>query len=133
MSEANPERGEVPILLNGRAYPMRPSYTAVEAIERALGPVVALGSRMTDPMHRLKVSEMSIIVAESIKAAGKDRNDKMLQAMKADKIAELIYEQGIVSVLDPILILLVNMVSGGGKAKKKPEENESTNDSITES
>src|SRR5690606_38550570 len=98
----NAERGEVPILLGGRTYPMRPSYAAIQAIERQHGPVLTLCTRLGSPLHRLNIDEMATIVTETVKAAGKDRDDKMLQGVKREKIAELIYEQGIISVVEAL-------------------------------
>lgn len=120
MSDANPERGEVPILLGGKSYPMRPSYAAIKAIELALGPVVALATKLAHPLERLSVDALSIIVTEAIRAAGKDRDDKVLQAFTPEKVAELIFDQGILSAIEPVEVLLVNMITGGGEAKKKP-------------
>lgn len=132
MSEVNPERGEVPILLGDRTFPMRPSYTAMQAIEKAHGPLLALTTRLGSPVHRLDIDEMSTIVTECIRAAGKDRGDAMLQAIQKPKIAELIFDQGIVSVVGSLEVLLINMITGGGKAKKKPDE-KATAESTTES
>ena len=124
MSDVNPERGEVPILLGSKTNPMRPSYAAIKSIEQVLGPVVSLATKLAHPLERLSIDALAVIVTEAIKAAGKDRDDKMLQAMSRDRIAELIYESGVLSVMEPVELLLVNMITGGGTAKKKDSRDE---------
>ena len=122
MTEANPERGEVPIVLGGKTYPMRPSYAAIQAIERQHGSILALATRLAHPLHRLPIDTMAFIVTECIRAAGKDRGDKMLLGVSQERISEMISEQGVVTVVDALDVFLVNMITGGGKGSKKEEE-----------
>jgi hypothetical protein len=119
MSDVNKERGEVPILLDGKVYPMRPSYEAIQAIEQRHGPILSLVTRLASPVHRLRMDELATIVTETIRAAGKDRDDKMLMSVQEDRIGELLYEHGIAKTVDVLELLLINMITGGGQAKKK--------------
>ena len=122
MSDANPERGEVLILLDGKPYPMRPSYSAMQAIEQKLGPLLALVTRLAHPAKRLTIDEMAFVVAETIRAAGQERDDAMLKGVTYERVAEMIYSDGLINAIDPLEALLINMISGGGKAKKKASE-----------
>jgi hypothetical protein len=123
MMEANPERGEVTILLDGRAYPMRPSYEAMLSIEGKSGSsLLSILSRHAQPDMGLTLTEMAIIVTEGIKAAGKDREDKFLMAVSQDKIGELIYRSGFVASLAPVEAFLLNAISGGMEADGKKKE-----------
>ena len=133
MSQANDERGELPILLGEKVYPMRPSYAAVKAIESKLGSILALGTKLAHPVHRLTVDELAIIVTESVRAAGEQSGDAMLKAFSVDKVAELIYEQGIMNVVAQVEPLVLNMMRGGTTAKKKAEDGQAQTESTIES
>lgn len=118
-------------MLDGKSYPMLPTLAATQAIESQLGPILALTARLADRTRRLSVAEIALVVTETIRAAGKDRDDKMLQGVQAERIADLIFDEGIVSVIDSVQILLINMISGGGKAKKKQSGGKKKTESIT--
>jgi hypothetical protein len=120
--EVNEERGEVLILLDGKPYPMRPSYAAMKAIERVTGSTLtSLVFRLALPKVGLSLEEMSVIVTEGIRAAGADRGDKMLQAFAYDRVGELIYAGGFLVATDPIEQFLKNAITGGAQPKKKDE------------
>lgn len=115
---ANPERGEVEIVLDGKPYPMRPSYEAAIAIEQELGSLIRLFRRVHESGDGLTIREMACIVHETIKAAGKDRGDAMLTGVNRARIAELLYAEGVVDVFQSAVArLLGNMLSGGSKKK----------------
>ena len=122
MSEhtVNEERGEVAIVLDGATYPMRPSYEAMVAIEAKLGSLVALSYRHANPLKGLTVHDLATIIMESVRAAGKDRNDPMLTGVSHDKVARLIAADGMLSAVQPVERLLVNMITGGSKKKENP-------------
>ncbi len=132
MTDVNEDRGEVPILLDGKLYPMRPSYAAVKAIESSLGPVMAIAPKLAHPMHRLTVNELAVIVTEAVRAAGKERDDKILQSFSTERVAELIYDGGVMNVIDQIELLVINMITGGTKSEKKTgDRSESPKESTT--
>ena len=122
MSDVNPERGEVPILLDGKVYPMRPSYAAIQAIERAHGPILSLVTRLSHPLQRLTIDELATIITETVRAAGKDRDDAMLKGVQKDRIAELVFEEGVIRVVESLEVLLVNMITGGSKGGGKSKK-----------
>lgn len=121
MAGVNPERGEVGIELDGRIYPMRPSYEAILEIESAIGPILAISMRLKDPQQMLKLDEIAVIVCTCIQAAGRDREDPMLAGVKAEKVRKLIYADGMHYAIRPLTALLYNMLTGGGESKKKPD------------
>lgn len=115
----NPDRGEVGLTLGGRVFPMLPTFAAANAIESRLGAVSTIVARLLRGQDMPKFEELAIIATEGIKAAGRDRSDPMLTGVSAEKIGEMIYEEGI----DEALVItfgqfLGNMVSGGTNRKK---------------
>jgi len=117
--EVNPERGEVAILLDGKAYPMRPSYKAMVAIERATGAtILGLSFRLALPRDGLTLEEMAIIITEGVRAAGEERNDPMLKGFSTERVGELLFDGGILAAAAPIEAFLRNAITGGGSAKK---------------
>lgn len=117
----NAERGEVLILLGGKAYPMRPSYNAMVAIEAKLGSIVALSYRHANPLQGLGIKEMAIIICEAVKAAGSERQDSMLLGFSETRVGEFIAADGHLSVLEQVQNLLLNMITGGAAPKKKDD------------
>lgn len=119
---ANPERGEVELMLDGKAYPLRPSYTAMRAIEHGTGKTLVQLSAAVGrgAFGGLPLDEMAVIVVEGIKAAGRDRNDDpMLTGIDGGRIGELIYDTGVIEVTKTIERFLMNALSGGTTKKKK--------------
>jgi len=127
----NPERGEVGVTLGGKLYPMRPSHEAQVAVERRLGvsldELFTRARRFAESLHDrgapthgvgLTLREMSVIVAEGAKAAGKERDDKLLQQMNADQCAELIAEKRF-ACFEPVMQFIVNALFGGANPEKK--------------
>ncbi len=112
----NPERGEVGITLEGRIFPMLPTFEAMTAIEKRLGSLVGVGRRYAE--SSLTLSEIATVVTECIKAAGRDRGEKMLADVSAEKIERLIFAGGLIPAWATLDDLLRNMMSGGASAKK---------------
>lgn len=126
--QVNAERGEVAIVLDGKSYPMRPSFEAMQAIERGTGSALPeLVHKMIRRPCGLSLSDMALIVTETVRAAGKDRDDKMLQAWEPARVGELIYSGGWPKALEAIEKLLINACNGGAAPKpgKKAEGTES--------
>jgi hypothetical protein len=119
---ANEERGEVPLLLDGSEFVLRPSYEAIEAIENQTGKgIVALfeAARAIE----LTSGETVTIVHQCIRAWGKATGDTGARAANRERIREMIIEAegGLVGVQLRLAVLLGNYVSGGytasGEAK----------------
>lgn len=116
----NADRGEVGLVLDGRTYPMLPTFAAANAIESQLGAVSSLVARVLRGAEHLPTwNELAIVATECIKAAGRDRNDPMLAGVNVQKIGEMLYEEGLDEALqDTFGRILANMVSGGTNRKK---------------
>jgi hypothetical protein len=127
----NADRGEVGVTLSGKLYPLRPSYEAQMAIEAILG--VSIDELFTRVRRYaealqdssvpatgigLKLRELAVIVAEGMKAAGKDRGDKDLLASTAERCAELIVADRF-SFTDPVTNFLMAALFGGADPEKK--------------
>lgn len=118
----NKDRGEVGLTLEGRVFPMLPTFAAANAIEAQLGAVSTIVSRLLTRADLPKFNELAIIATECIKAAGRDRSDPMLAGVNAQTIGEKLYAEGLGDeLLASFTEILANMVSGGtnGSARKK--------------
>jgi hypothetical protein len=127
----NPDRGEVGVTLDGKLYPLRPSYEAQMAIEQQLDcSLDELFTRMrryegalsnkADATRDvgLKLREIAVIVCEGMKAAGKDRGDKDLLASSVDRCAELCAKRRF-AMAQPVTEFLANALFGGADTEKK--------------
>lgn len=115
----NTDRGEVGLKLEGRVYPMLPTFAAANVVESQLGAVSALVAR-TLRGELPTWHQLAVVATECIKAAGRDRNDPMLAAVNVQKVGELLYAEGISDELvQSFVAILTNMVSGGTNARKK--------------
>lgn len=114
MSEPNPERGEHALTLGGRTYVLRPSYAAIRAIEakaeRTLAQLV-----LAAQAGAVSVETAGIVAAELIRA-GADDADQFTKRVSADRIAELVYEEGVTTVVARLTFPLLDAVTGGRTA-----------------
>lgn len=119
--DINEERGEVGIRLDGKLYPMRPSFTAMLNIERKTGrTLVSLSASFAaGRFGGLPLEELAIIVVEGIHAAGAERNEQMLQGFDTTRVAEHLFDGGLLEAMEPIDNFLKNALTGGSKPKKK--------------
>ncbi len=114
---ANSERGEHELVLAGTTYRLRPSFTALVAIEKKTGKsgleLVRMGN--AGALHGLM---LGTIAAELIRAGAEDA---MTKAVNAERIGELIFEDGIPSATARLTLCLADAVTGGrtvsGEAK----------------
>lgn len=118
MSDINPERGEVGILLDGKVYCMRPTFSAIQQIERQLNTSLARLARMA-VASELSLEHMAVIATEGIRASG----DPLMKAVNAERVGDLIYRAGVMQSMMPILEFLGNAINGG-----KPLETAQGND-----
>ncbi len=118
-AKSNAARGEFELTLAGKTYCLRPSYGAQVAIEEALDQSMIELLRRANACA-LQLSELGVVVAAYIRA-GAAEDDKMTRAVNDDRIAELIYEEGVTAVYPVLTLLLAAAVSGGrtssGEAK----------------
>lgn len=110
------ERGEVTVLLDGVEWHLRPSFTAISTIEQTLGR--SLFELAEDARRqRLSISDMATITAACMNAYGAaNPNDALVTSYtgaKAERIGEMIYEAGALSVWPRIMVVLLQAVTGG--------------------
>lgn len=113
---ANPERGEATISLEGVEYGMRPSFAAIQAIEEktasALFPLAIRAAAL-----ELSVADLGKIAGETMRAWGKanpdNPNGRVAVAVKDERVAELIYEEGANEVSRTLGWLLRAALTGG--------------------
>lgn len=122
--KANPARGEHSIELAGKTYLLRPTFAASQAIEEELGQSLIELLRRANGCT-LSYAEMGTICAEYIRA-GAESGDRMTRAVSAERIAELIYEEGSAQVFVALTLLLADAVSGGRTAEGEAKAPEAT-------
>lgn len=106
------ERGEHELVLAGVSYRLRPSHQAMRNIEakteRSSLELVRMGN-----VGALSLDHLGTVAAELIRAGAED---ELTRAVSADRIGELIYEQGVAGVTFRLTAVLADAVSGGRKA-----------------
>jgi hypothetical protein len=120
---ANSQRGEHELVLAGKRYRLRPSISALAAIEEETGKSVIALVRLSG-IGELSIKQLGIIGAELIRA-GADQADSMTRAVNPEKIAELIFEEGLPQAQAKFSICLLDAAQGGrkstGEAKAAPD------------
>ena len=122
---ANSERGEHELTLAGRTYRLRPSHQAMVAIERKTASSV-LGLVRLGNAGELTLEQLGVVGAELIRAGAEDR---LTQSVDDERIAELIFEEGLPAATSRFTLCLLDAATGGrtasGEAKaataKAPE------------
>lgn len=120
--KANPARGEHELVLAGVPYRLRPSHTALETIEEETDlstlQLIQLAGR-----GALKRRDAGIVAAELIRA-GAEPGDQLTRSVDAERIAELIHEEGLAKVFAVLVVCLHDAATGGrtssGEAKAAP-------------
>lgn len=124
LDEANDLRGEVDIELDGQRYVLRPSYTAIKAMEKKTGqPMLQLATLAEQ--GALDQETQAIVVTELVRAWGREivvdeyasAADKATataaRGANPDIIGELLYSVGVMAVQPRIAIVLGLAVTGG--------------------
>jgi hypothetical protein len=110
---ANPARGEHELTLEGVPYRLRPSHDALSAIEQKTGRSMLALVRLGDTGD-LSIAQLGIIAAELIRAGAKD---DLTRNVGAQRIGELIFEEGVPHVTARLTLCLLDAVTGGRTAK----------------
>jgi len=105
---ANSLKGEVEIRLGGERYVLRPSFTAIMAIEAELGGVVPLARRAAKGDFGLR--DLTVIVREGLNAHALAAGGKQLDA---DRVGAMILTEGVAHVAGPVRDFLTAVLSGG--------------------
>lgn len=114
MSDANETRGEISLELGGTDYVLRPSYQAIQAIERKTGKGLLALARLAGE-GELTLADTAMIAAECIRAYGNAIDDKMLAASSPEGIAEKVIEaeNGIAGAMATVAVMLGLAATGG--------------------
>jgi hypothetical protein len=118
---ANRERGEHELTLDGRKYLLRPSHTALKAIENGTGKATLALIRLGNA-GELSLEQLGIVAAELIRA-GADESDALAQAIDAERLEEMIFENdgpdgvgGLPYAQSKLTLCLLDAATGGRKA-----------------
>jgi hypothetical protein len=105
------DRGEFAMTLDGVTYRLRPSFTAISAIEEKTGmkliPLANAGGR-----GDISLEHLGVIAAELIRAGAK-ADDESTRNVGATRIAQLCYEAGIPAALARVTACLLDAATGG--------------------
>jgi len=111
---ANRIRGEHELALGAKTYRLRPSFAAMIAIEEKTGrtclELVRMGNAGAIPLG------MAGTIAAELIRAGADAKDALTQKVAGEKIAELIFEQGLPGAIARLTLCLADAVTGGRTA-----------------
>lgn len=119
MTTANPVRGEVELDLAGTVYPLRPSYEAVVACEKATG-LSLTDLALAADRGSLSVEQAGIVVTEMIRAFGKANNIVSAIGVQPEKISRIIFAAGVMAVLPRVAIALLTAATGGVDVSGNP-------------
>ena len=124
MDAANDVRGEVDLVLEGQRFVLRPSYTAIVAMEKKTGaPLLQLAQLAEEGC--LNQEQQAIVVTELVRAWGRSLVDdeyasaadraiaSSARGANVDTIGELLYPVGLMSVQPRIAIVLGLALTGG--------------------
>lgn len=113
--------GQLSVQLDAE-YKLRPSRQAISNIERVLGkslPQLAVGAGSM----ALTVNELGVCIAELMQAYGRSDADagSEYKGAKAERCADLIYENGPVDVSRRLAVLFTGALTGGYTASGEPK------------
>ncbi|WP_129586364.1 hypothetical protein [Sphingomonas montana] len=114
-------RGEAVLTLADTEYPLRPSFEAIVAFERATG---MTRYQLADAANSnaLTLETMGVVAAELIRAHAKANEDADMARVRPERIAQLIYEAGSFGISLQLALVLMRAAGGGytieGEAKK---------------
>lgn len=107
------ERGEHELTLAGVAYRLRPSRAAIRAIETKTGKSALALVRLGNTGD-LTTDQLGVIAAELIRAGGEDA---ITRAVDAERIGDLIYEEGLPFITSRLTLCLLDATTGGRDAE----------------
>ena len=110
---ANADRGEHELTLAGVTYRLRPSHAAVKAIEKRTEKSTLALVRLGNTGD-ISLDHLGIIAAELIRAGAED---ELTRNVSAEKIGELIFEEGLPAVNSRLTLCLLDAATGGRTAE----------------
>ena len=120
--EANEDRGEVSIVLGGMEMILRPSHDAIRRMEKGTGKSVVVLAMAADESTMLS-DEAAIVTTALIRAGGTSTSAK---SANADKVGRLIYEEGLMTVMPRLSMVLGLAATGGCTADGRFKSGEAT-------
>jgi hypothetical protein len=109
---ANTERGEHELVLAGAKYLLRPSYAAQVAIEQKTG--VSYGDlAFAGQSGAMRIEQAQVIASEMINAGA---GDNALSRVSAERVGQLIYEEGLPQIAARLTLALIDALTGGRTA-----------------
>ena len=115
MSEANAERGEVMVELDGVDHVLRPSFEAQVAIERQCGRSIEMLAQAAGEAT-MTIEEAAIVVTECVKAYGRATGEASLTGYTTSRVGECIIETGKLGIVKRLELLLFLAANGGYRA-----------------
>ncbi|MDF1506263.1 GTA-gp10 family protein [Roseisolibacter sp. H3M3-2] len=111
---ANEDRGEHQLALAGRSYLLRPSHQALKAVERQTGKTALELVRLGNT-GKLSMEDLGVVASELIRA-GADPKDGFTRNVNAERLEELIFEEGLPTVTSKLTLCLLDAATGGRTA-----------------
>lgn len=105
---ANPLRGEVAIALGGRERVLRPSFTALVALEESLGPLLGLAQRTAE--GRLALGDLATAIHHCLRVEPGETPPSV------PEIGEMLLAEGMLGALAAWRTLLERTLGGIGHA-----------------
>ena len=124
MGDANAVRGEVDLVLGGQSFVLRPSYTAVVAMEKKTGFSLLQLAQLAE-QGVLTQEALASVVTELVRAWGREQildeyaspsersHVTSAKAASVESIADLLYPVGVMAVQPRIAIVLGLAATGG--------------------
>lgn len=124
MADANELRGEVDLVLDGQRFVLRPSYTAIVAMEKKTGLALIQLAQLAEE-GALNQEAQAIVVTELVRAWGREAvldeyttaSERAIvtsaRGANQDTIGELLYPVGVMAVQPRIAIVLGLALTGG--------------------
>ncbi|MBB4152902.1 hypothetical protein GGQ80_000790 [Sphingomonas jinjuensis] len=106
------DRGEHDLELAGVTYRLRPSRAALRTIEKKTG-ATTLALIQAGNVGGLTLEQLGIIGAELIRAGA---GDELTRSVNADRIEELIFEEGLSGAHAALTLCLMDAATGGRTA-----------------
>lgn len=132
MGDANAVRGEVDLVLGGQSFVLRPSFTAIVAMEKKTGFTLLQLVQLAE-QGVLTQEAQAIVVTELVRAWGREQildeyaspsersHVTAAKAASVESMADLLYPVGVMKVQPRIAIVLGLAATGGclpsGEAK----------------
>jgi hypothetical protein len=113
---ANRARGEHEITLAGVTYLLRPTFAACNSIEEQLGLSLIEICRKTN-LCSLGYADIGIVLREFIVAGA---SDEMTRTFSAERLAELVFEEGSAGAFARLTLILADVIGGGRDADGNP-------------